>query len=281
MMKHKLRSLYGLKWDPFTPSVPTEALYRTPAVEQFCWRVEHSTLRDGGFAMISGDPGTGKSVALRLLAEQLNKLADVNVGVISMPSARLPDFYREMGDIFNVDLNPHNRWRGFKSLRERWLAHRETTLMRPIMLIDEAQEVPPGVLNELRLLSSIEFDSGNLLSVVMVGDKRLKEKLRQDDLLPLGSRIRARLTMEHAGIDELKACLKHLLSRAGNASLMTEALLHTMCEHALGNYRVLTGMAAELLTTAVQQELTELDEKLYLQCFAPPQKVNAPSKRRA
>lgn len=279
-MKHKLLNLYGLKWDPFATSVPIEALYRPPAIEQFCWRVEHTTLRDGGFAMISGDPGTGKSVALRLLAEQLKLLPDVKVGVISMPSGRLPDFYREMGHIFNVELNAHNRWRGFKSLRERWMAHMETTLMRPIMLIDEAQEVPPGVLNELRLLSSVEFDSGNLLSVVMVGDQRLKDKLRQDDLLPLGSRIRARLNMDHASTEELAACLKHLLVRAGNATLMSEPLISTLCEHALGNYRVLTGMASELLMTAMQQELTTLDEKLYFECFEPQQKINKMNKRK-
>ncbi len=279
-MKRKLLSLYGLKWDPFTPGVPIEALYCTPAIEKFCWRVEHTTLADGGFAMISGDPGTGKSVALRLLAERLKLLPDVKVGVISMPSGRLPDFYREMGDIFNVELSPHNRWRGYKSLRERWLTHMQGTLMRPIILIDEAQEVPAGVLNELRLLSSIEFDSGNLLSVILVGDKRLKEKLRQDELLPLGSRIRARLNMEHASAEELRACLNHLLARAGNASLMTEQLIVTICEHAMGNYRVLLGMASELLATAVQQELTELDEKLYLQCFGARQKTAARSKSR-
>ena len=279
-MKRKLLSLYGLKWDPFTPGVPTEALYCTAAIEKFCWRVEHTTLADGGFAMISGDPGTGKSVALLLLAERLKHLADVKVGVISMPSGRLPDFYREMGDIFNVELSPHNRWRGYKSLRERWLTHMQGTLMRPIILNDEAQEVPAGVLNELRLLSSIEFDSGNLLSVILVGDKRLKEKWRQDELLPLGSRIRARLNMEHASVEELRACLNHLLERAGNASLMTEQLIVTMCEHAMGNYRVLLGMASELLATAVQQELSELDEKLYLQCFGAPQKAAARRKSR-
>jgi general secretion pathway protein A len=43
-------------------------------LENFCWRIEHAQIREGGFAMIHGDPGTGKSVALRLLAERLSRL---------------------------------------------------------------------------------------------------------------------------------------------------------------------------------------------------------------
>ena len=175
-----------------------------------------------------------------------------------------------MGDLFGLELKPHNRWGGFKALRERWLAHLEGTLLRPVLLIDEAQEMRPGVLSELRLLSSIQFDSRTLLSVVFAGDARLSTKLRRDDLLPLGSRIRTRLVMEYADRHELMACLKYLLATAGNASLMTPELMQTLCDHALGNYRVLTAMAAELLALAAQQEMTQLDEKLYLEAFATP-----------
>jgi hypothetical protein len=67
------------------------------------------------------------------------------------------------------------------------------------------------------------------------------------------------------------ACLEHLLATAGNASLMTKQLRHTLCDHAAGNYRIFIGMAAELLMTAAQREITELDEKLYLQVFAQPE----------
>ena len=269
-MNKKLLALYGLKWNPFSTDIPTEALYPHPKVEAFCWRVEQTLIHDGGFAMISGEPGTGKSVALRQLAQRLSGVRDVSVGVISLPSGRLGDFYREMGDLFGVELSPHNRWGGFKKLRERWIAHLEGTLTRPVLLIDEAQEVPSAVLNELRLLSSVDFDSRNLLSVVLAGDKRLINKLRQDDLLPLGSRIRTRLATEYASREELTACMQHLLKSAGNTSLMSEALIRTLCEHAIGNYRVLIGMADELLNTAAGQELTHLDEKLYFQCFGTP-----------
>ena len=53
-MNQKLLALYGLKWNPFTPEVPTEALYVPPKVENFCWRIEQAHLREGGFALIHG-----------------------------------------------------------------------------------------------------------------------------------------------------------------------------------------------------------------------------------
>ena len=272
-MNKKLLALYGLKWNPFSPELPIEALHATAKVESFCWRVEQGLIREGGFALITGDPGTGKSVVLRMLAERLGQLRDLTVGAIAHPSGNLADFYREMGDLFGVELRPHNRWGGFKALRERWLAHLEGTLLRPVLLIDEAQEMNPSVLSELRLLSSMQFDSRNLLSVVFAGDARLSTKLRRDELLPLGSRIRTRLIMEYASRDELADCLGHLLTSAGNARLMTTQLAATLCDHAVGNYRVLTGMAGELLVTAAQRELTQLDEKLFLELYgATPSK---------
>ena len=125
----------------------------------------------------------------------------------------------------------------------------------------------PTVLNELRLLGSAEFDSKNLLSVILAGDGRLNNKLRKDELLPLGSRIRVRRVMDYADREELLACLTHLVSSAGNANLMTPELMHTLCEHAAGNYRAMSIMAAELLGTAAHEEITTLDEKLYLSVY--------------
>jgi type II secretory pathway predicted ATPase ExeA len=269
-MSTKLQALYGLKFNPFIPEVPTEVLYIYPKLENFCWRIEHGLIREVGFALVSGDPGTGKSVALRLLAGRLAQVRDVQVGAVTRSSANLADFYRELGDMFSVTLNAHNRWNGFKFLRERWLHHLEKTLLRPVPFIDEAQEMPSCVLNELRLLTSTQFDSRLLLSVVLAGDQRLNDKLRSDDLLPLGSRIRVRFNAEYASTEQLMQSLQHLLVSADNPRLMTQELIQTLCEHAMGNYRVLCTMAGELLDTAVQQERAQLDEKLYLECFAAP-----------
>jgi type II secretory pathway predicted ATPase ExeA len=72
----------------------------------------------------------------------------------------MPDFYRELGHLFAVPLAPHNRWAGFKSLRETWTAQIEATRCRPVLLIDEAQEILLNVLAELRILA--EHAAGNL-----------------------------------------------------------------------------------------------------------------------
>jgi type II secretory pathway predicted ATPase ExeA len=279
-MNKKLLSLYGLKWNPFSPDLPTEALYVSPRVESFCWRIEQGLVREGGFALIGGDPGSGKSVAMRILADRLEQVRDVTVGVLTHPQSSLADFYREMGEIFGVALRPHNRWGGFKALRERWQGHLDSTLLRPVLLIDEVQEMSATVLSELRLLGSTRFDSHNILSVVIAGDGQLTQKLRRPDLLPLGSRIRMRLLMEYVGRAELRQCLEHLLKTAGNPKLMTAELMSTLCDHAAGNYRVMTNMAAELLAAAVQKECTQLDEKLYLEVFAAP-RAAAKSRPRA
>ena len=146
---------------------------------------------------------------------------------------------------------------------------------RPVILIDEAQGMTPAVLCELRLLASANFDSQSLLCVVLAGDARSLDKLRREELIPLGSRIRTRLATGVATRDELLACLDHLLTTAGNASLMTQELRHTLCDHAAGNYRICIAMAAELLMTAAQRDITVLDEKRYLQVFAQPQPQGA------
>lgn len=269
-MSTKLLALYGLKYNPFIADVPAEALYKTPKIENFGWRIEHSFIREGGFALISGEPGTGKSVTLRLLAERLSRVRDVTVGCLTHPSARLADFYRELGDLFGVPLHAHNRWHGFKSLRERWLHHLETQLIRPVLFIDEAQEMPVCVLNELRILSSMNFDSRVLLSVILAGDQRIINKLRHDELLPLGSRIRIRLNTEFASSEQLMQTLQHLIMEAGNPQLMTQELMQTLCDHAMGNYRVMCNMSHEILDIAAQQDKPVLDEKLYLEHFAMP-----------
>jgi type II secretory pathway predicted ATPase ExeA len=276
-MTKKLLALYGLKYNPFSQDVPALALSLTPAIESFCWRIENQ-IGEGGFGLVSGEPGTGKSAVLRILRERLGSLRDLSVGILSRPQASVADFYRELGDLFGVHLSASNRWGGAKVLRQKWQAHIEASLYRPVLLIDEAQAMSPAVLCELRLLASAELDSRCLLSVVLAGDDRLVQRLQTEDLLPIASRIRCRLRCEPAEPRQLKDALCHHLKQAGNPRLISSALVDTLCEHAAGNYRVLMTMANDLLAGALQRELDQIDEKLFFEVFALDPK---PAARRA
>ena len=92
-------------------------------------------------------------------------------------------------------------------------------------------------------------------------------------LLPLGSRIRTRLVTEALSSQELQEHLKHVLAQAGAPHLITTPLMHTLCEHALGNLRVLMNLAFELLAAAAEREAPQLDEKLFFEVLAPTPKT--------
>ena len=266
-MDRKIQALYGLKFNSFTPDIPVEALFVYDELDSFLWRIENIFIKEGGFSLITGESGRGKSATLRILESKLSTHRDIEVGVITHPSASVSDFYRELGDIFGVPLKLHNRWHSFKSLREKWAEYLDTSLVRPVLFIDEAQEMPLNVLNELRLLTSLKFDSQLLMSVVLSGDQRLPNKLTNENLLPLASRIKFRLNINYASSKQLTNSLQHMLDCAGNNQLMTPELIHVLSEHSIGNYRILYNNCSQLLSMAMEKGLSQLDEKLYLECF--------------
>jgi len=257
---------FGLKWNPFSKNLPVDGMIVSAGVSKFCWRVENLVM-DGGFALITGSNGLGKSMALRILEDRLSKLREVQTGVIQRPQSGLADFYREMGQQFGCHLSANNRWGFFRELRRKWQAHIESTLFRPVLLIDEAQEMQAPVLTELRFLTSDKFDSRNLLTVILGGDTRLAEKFSSNELQPLGSRIYTRLTLEPWAREDLIDMMHGLLDKAGNQKLITPDIIATLADHSLGNPRIMMNMAIELLMEAFKQQAKIIDEKIYMSAF--------------
>lgn len=275
MNQKKLLALYGLKWNPFTSDLPCEGIALSQNFENFVWRVESLTL-DGGFALITGDPGLGKSTAMRSLHEHLSRIRDIQVTAWTRPQSGLADFYREIGHLFGIDFKTSNRWGGYRALREKWINHISSTLLRPVILIDEAQEMPLPVLSELRLLASAQFDSQVLLTVVFAGDSRFTERLKTPELLPLGTRLRTRLNLEPQPKNDLVALLRDVCTRAGSAKLMSDELYSTIAEHSVGNIRIMMALAKDVLALGCKKEhVPQLDASLYFEAFPRVQSSNS------
>ncbi len=265
-MRQQLQALYGLKWNPFLHDVPTEALYATPRVQSFWERLRQLTAT-GGYGLLTGEPGTGKSAALRLIKRFLEDIPEVAVGVVTRPQSTVSEFYRELGDLFGMRLSPSNRWGGAKALRDKWVEHCEHTKFRPVLIIDEAQETRVDVLSEIRLLASYMLDSKLLLLVVLAGDQRLVERLTTPDLLPLASRIRVRLALVQQSPEEMRALLVHLLDEASASRLFADEVKTLLASHAGGNLRAMMNMGAELLEAAMAQEVARIDERFFFAHF--------------
>ncbi len=277
----QLLAFYGLKWNPFLPNIPAESLWHNPQMDNFIYRLENMAM-NGGFALISGEPGLGKSKTLQVIAHQFSRLEEVVVGVMERPQSSVGDFYREMGALFGINLTPANKYGGFKDLRDRWKNHSKTTLFRPVLLVDEAQEMLTGCLNELRLLSSAAFDSQNLITTVICGDNSLPERFRTRSLVSLGSRMQIRLKLGPHSKEALIDYMEHSLNQAGAPQLMTSGLIRTLVDHSAGNQRVLNNMSAELLDAGFEKELPQLNEKLFLEVFSrkPTSKPEKPSTKK-
>lgn len=275
-----LSSHYGLSFRPFGSDIPVEALSTTKQLDTFLFRVNQQ-LRDGGFIAVTGEPGTGKSVALRMVAARLESIGDAKVGVISRPQSNAADFYRELGHLFGVSLSPHNRWAGSKALREQWLAHIDKSRIRPVLIIDEAQEMKSIVFAELRLLSSMNLDARALLTVIIAGDERLSARLNTPDMLPIQSRIRTHLQLGYAEPEHLYEVLDKTLEHAGRADLIADDVKRALSTHAHGNLRAMMTMADHLLSHAVQHELPVIDEQVFFDVFGQQIESEKPAPKKS
>lgn len=266
IQSQKLKAFMGLKWDPFLPEVPVHAMHIDESVSQFNWKVEQLVL-DGGFALVSGDPGTGKSVVLRQLSSSLSQIPELCVRVLTRPQNRLRDFYREMSSLFGVAIQVSNRYGGFQRLREQWVSQIHNCMFRPVLLIDESQEVPDEVLNEIRLLGSADLDARCILAVVFAGDKRFLANIKQPSLLPLESRIRTRIHLDARSPESMRSILTQAITEAGNAELLTPGVIRALAEQSMGNPRCMMTMAHELLSHAVMREQRQIDENMFFEVF--------------
>ena len=207
-------SYFGLNEKPFSISPNPHYLFLSERHKEALAHLTYGLGEDGGFVLLTGEVGTGKTTITRSMLEQLPE--NTQVAMIHNPALSELELLASICDELNVNYDVQNAT--LKSLTDIIKKHLETNNKaggHTILIIDEAQLLAPGVLEQLRLLTNIETDHKKLLQIVLVGQPELQELLKRNELRQLAQRITARYHLLPLTQGQTIAYIKHRLHIAG------------------------------------------------------------------
>lgn len=221
----------------------------------------------GGFVMLTGEVGTGKTTTIRCLLEQLPANADV--AMIMNPAASARDLMCSICDEFGVPYDVDET--SIKILTDKlyaFLLQNHTDGHNSIVLIDEAQLLRISTLEQIRLLTNLESNTQKMLQIILVGQPELNELLAKPALRQLSQRITARYHLRPLTVDETRAYIRHRLTVAGMPPGRDPFPVSVVKKvHAIsgGIPRLINILCDRMLLGAYTQESTEVNGAIFQQ----------------
>ena len=214
---------YGLTQSPFSLAPDPHFLYLSESHEEAIRQLLDAARRNEGVIVLTGDVGTGKTTIARALLTRLDKTSFASL--VLNPFLSVDELLREILLDFGVISRDDIRsGRAVSASRHDLTSTLHDFLLslhpiggRGVLIIDEAQHLPPEVLEQIRVISTVETNTTRLLQVVLIGQPALLDVLAQDGLRQLDSRVSVRATLRPLGRGDVEAYVAHRLSVAGNA----------------------------------------------------------------
>jgi len=202
-----------------------------------------------GFILLTGEIGSGKTTIIRNFIKNLN--GSVKLSRIHNTKISSEQLISMINEDFGLDIEGKNKTRLLSELNV-FLIEQYSKNYQPILLIDEAQNLSPDLLEEIRLLSNLETDSAKLLQIILVGQPELKKILMLPELKQLRQRININYHIAPLTIDETAQYIKHRLTIAGNpeAIKLQEDMLPLVYQFSKGIPRLINILCDFVLLTA-------------------------------
>jgi general secretion pathway protein A len=247
---------YGLKERPFNLIPDPDYLYLSPQHKLAKAYLEYGISQRVGFVLLTGEIGAGKTTLIKALIKSYS--GDHRLGVLYQTSVGAEDLLELLLQEFEV--------RGrFTSRASRLAAFNQFLLSaysrreHVVLLVDEAQNLGPEALEELRLLSNLQAGKDPLLQVILVGQSGLREKLKHPALRQLAQRIAVHYHLRPLERVETKEYILFRIHRAGGSGIFTEAALDRVYEYTRGVPRRINAWCDLALVAGFAEGRREID----------------------
>jgi type II secretory pathway predicted ATPase ExeA len=259
---------FGLTSRPFPPTPDTCLYYPATNHEAVLHALERGIAEDEGILLLSGIPGTGKTLLGYVLLDRLHDSIDsaflTNSHLVDR-IALLQAILYDLGLAYEGDAEQILRLRLTDHLLKNVAAEKRT-----LLVVDEAHHLSADLLEELRLLANIEAGRGKAFQVVLIAQPMLAHTLRQPALGALQQRIASRAIVEPLDAEEAYDYLLHHLRLAGGKpeAIFDEAALEVLARGANGLPRLLNQAAHQAMVLAEEGELSMVDAEAALEALS-------------
>jgi len=254
-------SFYGLKEKAFNLNPDPEYFYMSREHEDAYRHLEYAISESKGFAVITGEVGSGKTTLINYL---LNKLElDINIGLITNTNIPASQFLKAICREFEIDVDVGDKV-DIMDVFQDFLLDKYALNERVILIIDEAQNISPEAIEEIRMLSNLEAEKSHLIQIVLIGQPELKYKLQRSDLKQFAQRVSTHYHINGLNKDEVNNYLRYRLKvgEAKNLDIFKEDAIELIYQHSLGIPRIINVICDTALVYGYADGIKIVDKSL-------------------
>ncbi|GGX90504.1 AAA family ATPase [Vogesella alkaliphila] len=207
-------SHYGLADSPFSIAPDPRYLFMSQQHREALAHLMYSIRGEGGFVLLTGEVGAGKTTLCRCFLEQLP--AHCDVAFVINPKLTVPELLATLCEELHIALPAEHGNKTYVDLINKHLLAAHAQGRTTLLIIDEAQNLSDEVLEQVRLLTNLETRECKLLHIILLGQPELRDKLARPELRQLSQRIVARYHLGPLQRDEIAPYIQHRLSVAGS-----------------------------------------------------------------
>jgi general secretion pathway protein A len=254
---------FGLAEKPFAITPDPRYLYLSGRHADALAHLVYGINEAGGFIQLTGEVGTGKTTTIRSLLARAPKSAEI--ALILNPRLSATEFLRALCEELGLgaDDNAGADNKSLVDLLNRYLLRAHAQGRRVVLVVDEAQNLAPDVLEQVRLLTNLETETQKLLQIILIGQPELRKLLAREDLRQIAQRITARFHLDPLSRDETYAYVRHRLRVAGaTTDIFTRGSLREIYRISGGIPRVINILCDRAMLGAYTQELHQVPASL-------------------